>query len=187
MGGRSTAEILRLALLFTVLALLVALSHPARWSVIGGAPFVVAGELIRIWAAGHLFKTRELITSGPYRWTRNPLYLGRLLIFTGVGVMAWFSWPLNVIVLVAGWLVFFGYYLPRKERIEPARLLETHGEKFRSYFSAAPALFPTRRPYPDNGERWRWERFRCNREGLTALGLLAVVAILALRAWRVIP
>lgn len=93
----------------------------------------------------------------------------------------------NLGVLALGWAVFFAYYLPRKERIEPARLLQAHGETYRRYFDAVPALFPTRCPYPDNGEHWRLERFSRNREALTALGFVAVIAVFALRAFRVIP
>ena len=84
---------------------------------------------MRFWAAGHLHKNVDLVTSGPYRFTRNPLYLGRLLIFSGLAVMARLPWGLNLVaVLPLGWAVFFLYYLPRKERVEPARLAELHGE-----------------------------------------------------------
>ena len=188
MAGRSVAEIARLSLLFLLLALLVWFSRPAPWSVLLGAPFVVAGEAVRIWAAGHLFKTEKLITSGPYRYTRNPLYLGRFLLFTGVALMAYLPQfhGANLAVLVLGWLVFFGYYMPRKERIEPARLLTVHGDAYRSYHDVVPPLLPTWRPYPDNGERWRRERFSRNRESLTAIGFLLLIVVFALRAFKAI-
>jgi protein-S-isoprenylcysteine O-methyltransferase Ste14 len=187
MAGRSAAELVRLSLLYLVVVLLLWLSKPEPWTVLAGACFVIAGELIRIWAAGHLFKTRKLITSGPYRYTRNPLYLGRLLLFTGVGLMAHFPHGINVAVLLLGWTVFFGYYMPRKERIEPARLLGIHGESYRVYRDAVPALFPTVAPFPDNGERWQSDRFRRNREAMTAVGLAAVVLVFALRAFKIVP
>ncbi len=187
MTQRSGPEIARLAALFACLAALVSLSRPAPWSVLAGAPLVLLGEAVRVWSAGPLFKTQELITSGPYRWSRNPLYLGRLLIFTGVALMAWFTPLVNLGVLAAGWAIFFGYYMPRKERIEPARLLQVHGDAFRAYFAAVPALFPTRGPFPDNGVRWRADRFARNREALTAAALLLVIVVFILRAFRAIP
>jgi protein-S-isoprenylcysteine O-methyltransferase Ste14 len=187
MAGRSAAEVARLVALFAFLGALAAFSRPAPWSVLAGAPLVILGELIRIWSAGHLYKTQELITSGPYRYTRNPLYLGRLLLLTGVGLMAFFHPAVNAAILLAGWAVFFGYYMPRKERIEPARLLSTHGAAYHRYFDAVPALLPTLRPYPDNGERWRMDRFRRNREGLTALGLFLLIVLFALRAFHALP
>lgn len=179
MAGRSIAEILRLTLLYAALVVLAALSRPSAISVGVGAIFVLLGEAIRIWAAGHLFKTRELITSGPYRYSRNPLYLGRLLLLTGLCVMAWFSPLVNGSLLVVGWALFFAYYMRRKERIEPERLERLHGEAYREYRKAIPALFPTLSPWPDTGERWRRERFLQNREHLTAIGMLLVVVVFA--------
>jgi len=186
MAQRSPAEILRLVLLYALVACLAWLSRPEPRTAVVGAVLVALGELIRIWAAGHLYKTKELITSGPYRFTRNPLYLGRLLIFTGIALMARIPCcHANLVVLVLGWLVFFGYYMPRKERIEPARLERHHGEAYRRYFAAVPALFPWKRPWPDDGGRWRLERFRRNREGLTALALALLTAYFLLRAYGV--
>ncbi len=183
MSERSTTEIMRLTFLFAAILVLAATSSPRPWSVAAGALFVAAGEAIRIWAAGHLYKTHRLITSGPYRYSRNPLYLGRLLILTGVGLMAWFGPLVNLAVIALGWILFFGYYMPRKERIEPARLEQVHGESYRAYFKAVPALFPIRRPYPDNGERWKSERFLRNREHWMIIGLLLLVALFAARAY----
>jgi len=182
MSERSTTEILRLTLLFAAILVLAATSHPRPWSVITGAVLVAAGEAVRVWAAGHLYKTHELITSGPYRFTRNPLYLGRFLILTGLGVMAWYGPLINLGVIGLGWLLFFGYYMPRKERIEPARLEQVHGEAYRRYFEAVPALFPTLRPWPDNGQRWRADRFARNREHWMIVGLLLLIVLFAVRA-----
>ena len=48
----------------------------------------VVGEALRIWAAGHLEKGREVTRSGPYRWTRHPLYIGSAIIALGVVIAA---------------------------------------------------------------------------------------------------
>ncbi len=74
----------RVLAVWLLVAALVLLSEPTPGSVSAGFVFVVLGEILRCWAAGHLHKTVKLITSGPYRYTRNPLYLGRLLVFTGI-------------------------------------------------------------------------------------------------------
>ncbi|HNX19257.1 MAG TPA: methyltransferase [Acidobacteriota bacterium] len=189
MAGRSKAEIARLVGLFLFLAGLLVLSKPTLVAVVVGAPIALLGEAVRCWAAGHLHKTEKLITSGPYRFTRNPLYLGRLLLLTGFGIAAWMpiralgqDVPLNIMALFLGLLVFFGYYMPRKERIEPARLEALHGEEYRKYNAAVPALFPTFRPYADNGERWRGERFARNREGLTAVVIVLLVGFFLAKA-----
>jgi protein-S-isoprenylcysteine O-methyltransferase Ste14 len=162
---------------------LVGFARPTRASVALGATLVVAGEGLRVWAAGHLRKTVELITSGPYAHTRNPLYLGRLLVFTGLCAAARLPYGASWIVLVAGAVVFFAYYLPRKERVEPARLLATHGERYRRYRSAVPALLPRATPYAAADRRaWSAARARANREHWMALALALALGWLVVRA-----
>lgn len=175
---------IRVASMYVLVGIMLWLARPTPLSVSIGFLFVVAGETVRFWAAGHLRKTVELITSGPYRYTRNPLYLGRLLIFTGVCTMALLPYYINWIVLGVGYLVFFGYYLQRKERIEPARLRQTHGEPYERYFKAVPALFPTLRPYPEGvSTGWSSDRMLRNREHWMVIGLLAISAFMLWRSY----
>lgn len=175
---------LRLAAVYAMVALLLWFARPTPLSVTVGFAVVALGEAIRLWAAGYLLKTTELVTSGPYRFTRNPLYLGRLLIFTGMCLMARLPGRANLVVLLLGWLVFFGYYLRRKERVEPQRLRETHGDAYERYFRAVPALFPTLRPFPDpNRIGWSSDRLRRNREGWMVVGLTLVTLFLLWRAY----
>ncbi len=174
----------RLLAVYLLVAALVALARPNPLGVSGGAVLVALGETIRLWAAGYLLKTAELVTAGPYRYTRNPLYLGRLLIFTGLCVMARLPYRLNLLVMALGWALFFGYYLKRKERVEPARLREVHGEPYDRYFRAVPALFPTLRPYPSSEPiGWSSERMLRNREHLMVLALTAITLFLLWRAY----
>lgn len=174
---------MRLAELYALVACLLYFAHPSALSVMVGAPIVALGEAIRFWSAGHLLKTEELVTCGPYRLTRNPLYLGRILIFTGLSVMVNLPYNLSIVVMILGWMLFFGIYMPRKERVEPARLRARHGEAFDRYFQAVPALFPTWRPYPHpSAGRWSLKRISRNREVLMVIGLALVIAYLAWRA-----
>src|SRR3954462_789836 len=62
------------------------LASPTKQSIVFGLPVAAAGELIRIWAAGHLNKSREVTRSGPYRFVAHPLYLGSSLIGAGLAV-----------------------------------------------------------------------------------------------------
>ena len=164
-------------------AVVVALSVPSRRSLLAGAPLVLAGEALRLWTSGHLVKSARLVTSGPYRHTRNPMYLGRLLIGTGLLIAGWLPHGATFVVLPLFWAGFFGLYMRRKERVEPARLLALHGEAYRDYRRAVPALFPRLTPW--SGARaspWRASRVRQNRELLTAFGVLALLLLLAVRA-----
>jgi protein-S-isoprenylcysteine O-methyltransferase Ste14 len=179
-----TLGILRLIAVYAAMLLLLWLARPTPLGVSAGFVIVAAGEAIRFWAAGHLYKTVELITAGPYRYTRNPLYLGRLLIFTGLCIMAWLPRYLSLLVLAAGYVIFFGYYLRRKERVEPARLREAHGEAYERYFRAVPALFPTLKPYPEaSSAGWSSERMLKNREHWMAFGLALATIYLLWRAY----
>jgi len=176
--------LLRLLALYALVGTLLYFARPTRVGVACGLVLVVLGEALRFWAAGHLWKTMELVTSGPYRFTRNPLYLGRLSIFSGLCVMARLPYGIHWVVLLSGWLVFFGYYLPRKERVEPNRLKAVHGESYERYRRAVPALFPALRPYADATDGpWSAERMLRNREHWMVLGLLAASALLVWRAY----
>ena len=178
---------LRNLLTYLLVAFLIWVARPTWASLAVGLPLLVLGEAIRLWAAGHLYKTDKLITSGPYRYTRNPLYLGRLILFTGLAVaaripLAGQAWLGSAVILVLGWGVFFGYYLRRKERVEPARLRQVHGEPYERYFEAVPALFPRWTPWAGaSREPWRSERLRRNREQWM---VVVVVLMTALLVWR---
>lgn len=175
--------VLRLATLFAVLLVLIYFARPTVVSIVIGFAFVVVGESVRFWSSGLLLKTKELMTAGPYRYTRNPLYLGRFLILTGLIIMVNLPNYLSPIGLVLGWAWFLGVYLRRKERVEPARLRGEHGEAYDRYFEAVPALFPTLRPYKDyTPANWSVERMMRNREYWMVIGLLGVTAYLLWRA-----
>lgn len=174
----------RLVALFSLVLVLILLARPTPTSVTLGFFPVALGEAVRFWAAGYLLKTQELVTAGPYRFTRNPLYLGRLLIFSGICIMARLPYYANLLVMLAGWAVFFGYYLKRKERVEPARLLQVHGEAYERYFKSVPALLPTLTPYPDASPLgWSSARMLRNREHFMVAGLLLTALFLLWRAY----
>jgi protein-S-isoprenylcysteine O-methyltransferase Ste14 len=174
-----TLATVRLTATFAFIVAMVLLAKPRPVEVAIGFVIAALGEAIRFWAAGHLLKTKELITSGPYRYTRNPLYLGRFLILTGLCVMSRLPYYANWILLVVGYAVFFFYYMPRKERVEPARLRAVHGEAYDRYFKAVPALLPTFRPYA-NGSNLGWssDRMIRNREVWMVAGILAITLFL---------
>src|SRR5947208_10012727 len=83
------------------------LAHPSWRSIAAGAVLVAPGLLIRALASGHVRKNEALATSGPYAYTRNPLYLGSLLIGAGFAVAAR-SWWIGAALVV----MFFAIYIP---------------------------------------------------------------------------
>ncbi len=117
-------------------------AHPTRRSVITGTVLVVLGECVRLWGvahAGSATRTREvgaprLVTSGPYARTRNPLYLGNLLMTAGFVVLAhaWMPWML--LAVLAAFAVQYGFIV----RVEEARLRELFGSAYDTYCAAVP-------------------------------------------------
>src|SRR5688572_968147 len=91
----------RVALGFAAGGIALWLSRPTPQSLALGAAVAIAGEMLRIWAAGHLEKGREVTSSGPYRWMRHPLYAGSTIVGIGLAIGA-ANWL--VAVLVAAYL-----------------------------------------------------------------------------------
>jgi len=111
------------------------LARPTGRSIVLGAVLVLPGLLTRALASGHVRKNEALATSGPYAYTRNPLYLGSLLIGVGFAVAAR-SWWVGV-GLVA---LFFAIYLP-VIKSEEAFLREKFPE-FEEYARQVPRMLP---------------------------------------------
>ncbi|MEK6576273.1 MAG: methyltransferase, partial [Nitrospirota bacterium] len=95
--------------IYIISLLLVLFANPDLKMYITGLSLIIAGELVRVWAAGHLRKNLEVTTTGPYAYVKNPLYLGTLFIMTGFSIMA-----RNIYILAIGLMVFFFYYVPFK-------------------------------------------------------------------------
>jgi protein-S-isoprenylcysteine O-methyltransferase Ste14 len=154
------------------LAMVLILANPNGLSMIFGTVIVFAGEVIRVWASGHLVRNDEVTTSGPYAYLRDPLYLGRLFLLIGFCVMAWgYNW----IILIIGLGIFFFKYMPRKYRKEMARLETLFGEEYRDYASCTYSLIPRLRPYPKASRRpWRFDLFwKENREQYFLIGTIS--------------
>jgi hypothetical protein len=99
---RSRLQRLRVPLGFACAAIGIPLAHPTQSSLVAGGAIAIAGELVRVWASGHLEKSREVTRSGPYRWVRHPLYLGSAIIGVGFMIAARNVW---VFALVSAYLV----------------------------------------------------------------------------------
>jgi protein-S-isoprenylcysteine O-methyltransferase Ste14 len=162
-----------LSLLFVLL-----LARPTWTSLTWGGTATVLGLLVRAWAAGHLRKEKELAVSGPYRYTRNPLYLGNIFIGLGVGLAARSWWVAGLLILY--FLVFYPTIIKR-ERDRLARLFPS---TYPGYRALVPLVLPRprRRPDPGNGA-FRWTLFKQNKEyraeaGTAALWLLLAAKIL---------
>jgi protein-S-isoprenylcysteine O-methyltransferase Ste14 len=158
---------LRVTIGFVCGAIALWLAHPTAPTLWVGGSVAIAGEAIRLWAAGHLEKGREVTTSGPYAFSRHPLYLGSTLIGVGLGYAS-ANWI--VALLVAAYLLVT---LTAAIRTEEAHLTDKFG-----------AAYPAYRAGTGPGARRRFSVSRAvrNREYRALIGLLFVLALFAWKA-----
>ena len=172
----------RVPLGFLCAALFMLLARPAGWTLAAGGAVALVGLGLRAWAAGHIRKNAALAVSGPYAYTRNPLYLGSFLLGLGFTVAA--GRPVLLGGLFAA--LFLGIYLPVM-RVEAATLAELFGDEYQRYAAAVPLLFPRLTPYA-GGEagggptKFDAELYMRHREYRAALGLCLAWGALALKA-----
>ena len=147
------------------------LAHPNRSSWLWGALLIVAGLAIRAFASGHLQKNQELATAGPYAYTRNPLYLGSIVIAAGFAIAARSLWIAGILLVL-----FVAIYLP-VIRAEESYLSERFPE-FLEYRSRVPRLIPKLKGYVRDPAAFSWPLYLKHREYNAALGSLAMLAAL---------
>lgn len=185
-GDRSRAlGLLRTAASFLAVGVILILADSSPLRLLLGLPFILVGEWFHSWGHGHLIKTKELITSGPYAHTQNPLYLGRILMVTGFFIAIELPYHLEWVLLALAWAVFLGYYMPRKTRVEGRRLRSFHGAAWEEYNRGVPVLFPSLRPYPKSAGKPFSASVMLgrNREYGMYLGLGITLAILVYKAF----
>jgi protein-S-isoprenylcysteine O-methyltransferase Ste14 len=147
-----------------------------------GVGIAICGLLLRGYAAGHLRKHKQLAISGPYAFTRNPLYLGSVLLAAGFSVAS-HSW-ISTLLLAFYLAIFYPVVIRREE----AELKTLYGAAFVEYASRVPAFWPRLSPAMASTERFSWPLYRQNREYEAAIGLaVAMVILWILMLWRGTP
>ncbi len=169
------ARRIRVPLGFAFAVLYFWLARPTWQSLAIGAVVIVPGLLIRALASGHVRKNEALATSGPYAYTRNPLYLGSLLIGIGFAIAAK-SWWIGVVLVV----MFFAIYLP-VIRGEEAFLRERFPE-FEEYAKRVPRMLPRLTPASSEvGGGFSLQLYLKHREWNALLGTIAIVVVLIIK------
>jgi protein-S-isoprenylcysteine O-methyltransferase Ste14 len=165
---------LRVAAGFVMVVAFAWFAHPTFASLYVGIPVSAAGLALRAWAAGHLAKNQRLAVSGPYSFTRNPLYLGTLITALGFA-LAGRSPGLAVLFL----LLFVLVYLPAIELEEQHLSAILPG--YAAFAERVPLLIP-RWPAQRDPERFSASLYRKNREYEALLAWLAGTAWLVVKA-----
>ena len=151
------------------------LAQPTLGRLAAGGGVALMGLALRAWAAGHLEKGSSLAVSGPYAFTRNPLYLGSSLIGAGFAI-AGRSYAMAV--AFAALLIFI--YAPVIRR-EEEFLGVKFGEQYRRYAEQVPLFLPRPGARAVTPERFCWSRYKRNGEYEAALGYLAAMGLLTLK------
>ena len=168
---------IRVPLGFILAVALIVLSRPTPLSLIVGSIIAVAGILIRAWSAGHIRKYEKLAVTGPYSFTRNPLYLGSFFLAAGFAVAAGVWW-LTVIVAV----LYLSIYFPVMN-VEADVLEQRLGEEYRDYAKNVPLLIPRLTPWKKTGRRFDFQLYLKNGEYNAAIGLVVASTILVLKSY----
>ena len=148
------------------------LARPSWMSIAIGGAIAVVGVIIRASASGHVKKNEELTTTGPYAHTRNPLYLGSIVIAGGFAIAARSWWIVAILVVM-----FVAIYVP-VIRGEEAFLRSTFPDQFADYCRRVPRLLP-RLTRADSGYgSFSAALYRKHREYNAALGTAAMLAAL---------
>jgi len=166
---------LRVPLGYLAAAALLVLARPSARSLLLGLLPALCGAGVRLWAAGHIEKTRALATGGPYAHTRNPLYLGSVLMALGLAVASASPWCVALVVL------YLAAFYPAVMREEAAFLRSRFPAEYQAWAAAVPVFVPRLAPGGPRATRFSWARVRANREWRALAGLSAAVALLFLR------
>jgi len=174
----------------------VILARPSGASFLGGLTLMLLGEALRLWAVSHAGSAtrttsgvggEQLVTSGPYAYVRNPLYLGNFLLTVGFCIMAWAWMPWMLLVAVALFTLQYGLIISLEEEY----LRRRFGEAYEDYCRHVPRFLPRPacprprgRPWagrPSNPGSWG-QAFRSEKS--TLLNFALSVLVLGLR-WKV--
>jgi protein-S-isoprenylcysteine O-methyltransferase Ste14 len=175
---QTIARRIRVPLGFLFAAAYIWLAQPTVRSIVAGSCVSLVGLLIRALASGHVTKNEQLTTSGPYAYTRNPLYFGSFILAAGFAVASR-SWWVALIATV----MFFVIYIPVIGGEEA--FLRSHFPEFEEYARHVPRLIPRLRPHQKSATLFSWDLYWKHREYNAALGTAFMIAAMTVKAFLI--
>jgi protein-S-isoprenylcysteine O-methyltransferase Ste14 len=168
-----TLQRLRVPFGFLFAIVFIIFAKPQILTLIIGGIVAIIGLIIRGWASGHIRKNADLAISGPYAYTRNPLYVGSFLLGVGFTIASSVWWL--VLVFAA---LFLLIYLPVM-KAEVKDLIFLFGEKFEEYAANVPLFFPRLTGWKKSDEKFDFELYLKYREYRASLGFVLAWILLA--------
>lgn len=175
--NKRTLQRIRVPLGFIFAVVFIVFARPTAGTLAAGTGVAVVGLLIRAWASGHIRKARELAISGPYAYTRNPLYLGSFLMGVGFTVASGVWW---LALLFSA--LFIGIYLPVM-RVEKDDIRRIFGDEFDEYSEHVPMLIPRLSVWRRTGTKFDFQLYLQYREYRAAIGVFLAIGVLAAKAY----
>jgi protein-S-isoprenylcysteine O-methyltransferase Ste14 len=170
----------RVRLGYPLAIIVLIFARPTPGSIVLGAILGILGLGVRAYAAGYLHKQKILTVTGPYAYTRNPLYLGSALLALGVGI-ATHSW-ISALILWGYFALFYSTVMRREEQ----ELRAQHGQAFDAYARAVPLFLPRIGAVATSATEstsFSFAQYKKNREYRAAAGFLLVLIVLFV-IWR---
>jgi protein-S-isoprenylcysteine O-methyltransferase Ste14 len=167
------ARRIRVPVGFVAAALYVWLARPTWSSIMYGCAIILPALLLRTAASGHVKKNQEVTTSGPYAYTRNPLYVGSIILVIGFGVASRNLWLALALVVI-----FIALYLPVIRDEE--NFLRAQFPEYDGYAQRVPRILPRITPGEPAG-KFSSELYRRHREYNAALGSVGMMILLILK------
>lgn len=168
---------IRIPLGFVFAAVFLVFAKPTAISLAIGAVLAFVGLLIRGWASGHIRKAQTLAVTGPYAYTRNPLYVGSFILGVGFTVAAGVWWLALIFAAL-----FAGIYLPVM-RVETEDIRRIFGGDFDEYEQNVPLLIPRITPWRKSDEQFDFQLYLRYREYRAAVGAIIAIGVLAAKAY----
>ncbi|MCJ7681603.1 MAG: isoprenylcysteine carboxylmethyltransferase family protein [Candidatus Aminicenantes bacterium] len=141
------------------------LARPTVRALLIGIGISILGLLLRAWASCHLRKDTDLAVCGPYRFTRNPLYLGNFLLGVSIAVGSHSLW------VAAVFAVYFLIFYPVAIHVEKKKMEQIFPEEYRIYAQRVPIFFPRLFPAPRIGNSpFSLKRYSTNKEQRALVG-----------------
>lgn len=165
------ARRIRVPLGFIFAVVYVWLARPTTISLLAGALVLLPGLILRGLASGHVQKDKQLTTSGPYAYTRNPLYLGSLMLAAGFAIAARNWWIVAIMLLM-----FAVIYVPVIAGEE--RYLRRTFPDYDDYARHVPRMWPRLTRYGSQQSAYSSARYWKHREYEAIIGCVVVLAVL---------
>ncbi|MGB8457447.1 MAG: isoprenylcysteine carboxylmethyltransferase family protein [Candidatus Acidiferrum sp.] len=170
----------RVRISYPLAILVLWFARPTPRSILWGTSIGLFGLFLRAHAAGHLHKQEVLTVTGPYAYTRNPLYFGSAIL-TLAASFATHSW-ISAIILCTYFALFYSIVMRREEE----ELRQHHGSAFNQYARAVPLFFPRLTPAKLSfavAGSFSFAQYKKNHEYQAAIGFLLLLAALLLIWW----